>query len=238
MSTNKKYFWLKLSVGFFDSLKLKKLRKLKNGDKYLIIYQKIMLISVPNEGVVKLLDIEDGLVEEISLLINEEISDVQATFEFMYKFEMIEKLDDTTYLINDVIDATGKEGDSAERVRKHRKKKTQDATDKLQCNIGVTNCNTEKELEKELNIDSESSKEEFIKPSFNEVKEYIIEKNYQVDAHIFIDYYDNTDWHTSKGKKINNWKLFISHWHQREMKNSDKTMQTREKKQTCLVGIA
>ncbi len=235
MSTNKKYFWLKQPVGFFDSLQLKKLRLLKNGDKYLIIYQKIMLIAVPTEGILEILDIDDGLVVEVSLILNERIADVQATFDFMLKVDLIEKLDEKTYLVHDVVNATGKEGDSAERVRRHRMKKAQDTTDKLQCNKGVTSSNTE--IEKELNIDSGSSKEEFIKPSFNEVKDYIIEKNYQVDAHIFIDYYDGTDWHTSKGKKINNWKLSISHWHQREMKNSDKTIQINEKKQTCLIGI-
>jgi hypothetical protein len=51
-------------------------------------------------------------------------------------------------------DLVGKEGASAERVRRFRERKNQDL---LQCNTNVTNCNTEIEIEKEKEIDNNIS---------------------------------------------------------------------------------
>ena len=46
----KRYYWLKLPDDFFRQKPIKKLRKIAGGDTYTIIYLKMLLISLKNEG--------------------------------------------------------------------------------------------------------------------------------------------------------------------------------------------
>ena len=46
----KKYFWLKLKDDFFQQRAIKKLRKLAGGDTFTIIYLKLQLLSLKDEG--------------------------------------------------------------------------------------------------------------------------------------------------------------------------------------------
>ena len=46
MAGNKRYYWLKLMDDFFDSKRIKKLRKMAGGDTYTIIYLKMQLLSL------------------------------------------------------------------------------------------------------------------------------------------------------------------------------------------------
>lgn len=46
MAENKRYYWLKLMDDFFDSKRIKKLRKMAGGDTYTIIYLKMQLLSL------------------------------------------------------------------------------------------------------------------------------------------------------------------------------------------------
>ena len=43
MAKEKRYYWLKFQGDFFDSKRIKKLRKLAGGDTYLVIYLKMQL---------------------------------------------------------------------------------------------------------------------------------------------------------------------------------------------------
>jgi len=235
MSSKKKYFWLKQPINFFDNPKLKKLRKIAGGDVYTIIYQKIMLLSVPHDGLIVTLGLEDDLAGELSLVMDEDEINVQVTLDFMDKFNLIEELDENTFLITDVPTLIGKEGDSAERVRRHRKNKAlqQDNQAMLQCNETVTKSNTEKEIE--LNKEIELEKKGFIPPSIQEAEKYIMEHNYQVDAVSFVGYYENTDWYTAKGKPVKNWKLTLRNWHLRSIKG---TVNNQKNTSASVVGLA
>lgn len=46
----KRYWWLKLPENFFDAIEIKKLRRIAGGDTYTIIYLKMMLLSLKNNG--------------------------------------------------------------------------------------------------------------------------------------------------------------------------------------------
>ena len=46
----KKYYWLKLYSDFFTSKRIKKLRKLAGGETYTIIYLKMQLLALGNNG--------------------------------------------------------------------------------------------------------------------------------------------------------------------------------------------
>ena len=48
---SKKYYWLRLKNNFFQQKEIKKLRKIAGGDTYTIIYLKLQLLSINNNGV-------------------------------------------------------------------------------------------------------------------------------------------------------------------------------------------
>lgn len=49
-SGSKRYYWMRLKTDFFDQPEIKKLRRLAGGDTYTIIYLKMMLKTVDNNG--------------------------------------------------------------------------------------------------------------------------------------------------------------------------------------------
>lgn len=59
----------------------------------------------------------------------------------------------------------------------------------------------------------------FLPPSRQDIEAYCREKNYCMDAQLFIDYYDARDWTLGKGQKMSNWKSAVNAWVRRERKN-------------------
>lgn len=151
-NSSKKYFWLKLKEDFFRQKEMKKLRKIAGGDTFTIIYLKLMLLSMKTDGLLELSGIEETFAEELALEIDEDADNVGVTLNFLQKCGLVEILDNSEILLTKVTEMTGKESESAERVRKLRDRKKLLA---LQCNVNVTKSNTEIEIEKEKEIDTD-----------------------------------------------------------------------------------
>ena len=152
----KKYFWLKLKDNFFKQKSIKKLRKMAGGDTFTIIYLKMQLLSLTNEGKLYYEGVEDNFVEELALELDENVEDIQMTVLYLQKNNLIEfgELPDE-YILPEVVGSIGSETASAERVRKHREKQKM-----LQCNTTVTKMLSEvtisnTEIEKDIEIDKE-----------------------------------------------------------------------------------
>ena len=73
---------------------------------------------------------------------------------------------------------------------------------------------------KKLNNKKEIHKEKFIKPTLEEVKAYCLERNNNVDAETFYDYFETGGWVDSKGNKVKNWKQKIITWEKNTKKES------------------
>ena len=69
----KKYYWLQLKEDFFRQKEIKMLRRIAGGDTYTIIYLKIMLMSLKDEGKILYEGIGLNFAEEIALEIDEEV---------------------------------------------------------------------------------------------------------------------------------------------------------------------
>jgi predicted phage replisome organizer len=63
----KVYYWLKLNKDFFKGKEIKKLRKIAGGDTYTIIYLKLQLLSLKDEGKLYFDGIEETFAEELAL---------------------------------------------------------------------------------------------------------------------------------------------------------------------------
>ncbi len=169
MSTNKKYYWLKLKNDFFEEKYIKALRRLPNGDSLVIIYLKMQLKSLKTEGFIKYEGVFENAVEELAVFLDEEITSVETVVDMLTKFGIIERLEDNSFYLSAMQNSIGTESDSAERVRRYREQQTKPNalhcngvalhcnSDVTKCNNNVQKCNTE--IEKEIDIDKDIKKE-------------------------------------------------------------------------------
>ena len=150
----KKYFWLKLMSDFFNQREIKKLRKLAGGDTLTIIYLRIQLLSLKENAQILYAETEDSIYEQLAIELDEEEDNIKLLLSYLESHNLIVFNDDQDFILIETKELIGSETAGASRVRKHRAEKKLKL---LQCNEGVTNCNTEKEkdIKKEEELDLE-----------------------------------------------------------------------------------
>ena len=239
MSEPKRYFWLKLHKDFFQRKEIKRLRKIAGGDTYTIIYLKMLLRSIMSNGKLYFDGLEDDFASELALDLDEKEENVQITIQYLLKSGLLEMCSDEEYYLPDTKDSTGCETAVASRVRKHRERKKA-----LQCNTDVTQvkqlCNGE--IEKELEIDIEIEKEidssastttkrkRFEKPTLSQITQYCLERNNNVNAEQFYDYYESNGWKVGKNS-MKDWKACVRTW---ERNGYDRPIKKKNNKQDTL----
>jgi len=156
MTEPKRYWWLKLPRDFFKSKRIKKLRSIAGGDTYTIIYLKMQLLSLQDDGYLYFDNVEDNFAEEIALDIDEKPDDVAITIQYLLAKGLLAQLDDSTYELPFTKENIGCETQSAVRKRRSREKQKS-----LQFCDNVTelsqNCHVEKEKEKEKEKDIDNN---------------------------------------------------------------------------------
>ena len=171
----RRLYWLKLKDDFFSRLEIKRLRKMPGGDTLVLVYQRLLLLSLRSEGVLTFQGYERDLAEELALELDEEIDSVRAVLLYMQRHELIQEIGPNEYQLAHVLEATGSESESAERVRRYRERRAElpapaeeapeagkplpGAGVTLRGNAGALHCNTEKEKEKEIEQDPEIERE-------------------------------------------------------------------------------
>lgn len=143
---SKNYYWLKLETDFFNQKEIKKLRRIAGGDTYTIIYLKMALMSLKDDGIIYFDKIEDTIEEELALELDEEVDNVRMLVRYLAGHNMLETNANNDYYMNRVPEMTGTETDSARRTRKHRQRKELPKKTS-HCNTDVTSCDTEKRRE-------------------------------------------------------------------------------------------
>ena len=69
------------------------------------------------------------------------------------------------------------------------------------------------------NDEKKPKKPRFMKPTIEEVQQYINEKNYHFDAEEFWNHYENCEWEIGRtGKKMKNWKLACRTWENNQLR--------------------
>ncbi|MDD3465681.1 MAG: phage replisome organizer N-terminal domain-containing protein [Campylobacterales bacterium] len=179
MSLPKKYFWLKLKDTFFSNPKIKKLRKIAGGDTFSVIYLKLMLLSLKNDGIIEIEGLEPTVEEELALVMDEEVDNVRLTISYLQQTGLLEKQLLGHILMVEVPSLIGKECESAERKRRQRQRERsllmQNVTLSHTCPASVT---TEIELEKEIEIDKDSLYSLSHKSNFKQFRQALAESKY------------------------------------------------------------
>ena len=89
--STKRYYWIKLKQDFFGQKEIKKLRKLPGGDTLTIIFLKLQLLSLNDNGIIYFDGLEKSFEEEIALEIDEEPDNVRFTISYLLQIGWIEE---------------------------------------------------------------------------------------------------------------------------------------------------
>ena len=154
----KRYYWLKLQDDFFNSLRIKKLRKLAGGDTFTIIYLKMQLLAMKKDGVLEYKGLEDSFAKELALELDEDDDNVDITVRYLLSCGLMETSNARKYFVPYAVENTGSEGSSAKRMREARAKSV------TLCEQSANLCahrygDKEIEIEKETDIEIEESME-------------------------------------------------------------------------------
>lgn len=222
MAEPKKYYWLKLKSDFFNSKRIKKLRKMAGGDTYTIIYLKMQLLSIKQDGLLQWTGLEDNFAAELALDLDEGIEDVRMTLMYLESCGLIETSDNVNYFLPYAIENTGSETGAAERMREMRKRNN--VTPLLQGRYTEIDIEKELEIEKDKEIDIKQKPKRFTPPTLEEITEYCDSRNSPVDPKAFYDYYTAGQWKDAKGNKVQNWKQKIITWERKENNGRNKSI--------------
>lgn len=160
---SRRYYWLKLREDFFRDKTMKKMRRIAGGDTYVIIYLKMMLMSIQTGGELYFEGIENDFASEIALVLDEDEENVRVAIGFLLRSGKLIEKSKSIYFLQEASEAIGSESGSAERVRKFREKQRQERLENenqktltceekclptLQCNEEETPCNVAGNVEK------------------------------------------------------------------------------------------
>ncbi len=130
----KTYYWLKLQNDFFTQPRMKRLRQIAGGDTYTIIYLKMQLLSLQNEGYLYYEHITDSFEDDIALTIDEDVDNVKVTISFLKSQGLLIESESGVYELPETKMLIGCETAAAARMRKYRDKKNGTAIDEEERN--------------------------------------------------------------------------------------------------------
>lgn len=168
VTENRRYYWLQLKDDFFNSKEMKLMRKLPGGEEITIIYLKMMLVSLSEQGKLYFEGLAEDLAEELSLIIDEDPEAIRLTLMFLTKKKLLTTSDNYQFNLEQVPEMIGSETASARRVRKHRENQKA-----LQCNPDVTKCNGDIDIDIDIDIDKGQKPQSDV---YEEIIKYLNEK--------------------------------------------------------------
>lgn len=149
----KRYYWLKLKEDFFSSKRIKRLRNLAGGDTYTIIYLKMQLKALKDDGKLYFDGIMENFAEELALDIDENPDDVSMVISYLASVGLLETDDDFVYKLTYMDNIIGSETAHTQRQRDYiQRKKEREASLN---DAGVTQMLRSGDAEKEIELERE-----------------------------------------------------------------------------------
>ena len=244
MSDNKKYYYLRLKDNFFDSDELKILESMKDGYLYSNILLKLYLRSLKNDGKLVVNDRIPYNAEMLASVTGHQIGTVKQALSIFKDLGLIDVLENGAIYMLDIQNFIGRGSSEADRKREYRQRIETDRTN-VQTKVreisekSPPEIEIEIELEKEIKIEKEidssasttTKRKRFEKPTLSEIKAYCIERNNNVDAQHFYDYYESNGWKVGKNS-MKNWQAAVRTWEKNSYTNTTKQTKKTNTEQT------
>lgn len=122
MADNRKYYYLKLKEGFFESDEIRILESMKDGYIYSNILLKLYLKSLRNEGRLMYRNVIPFTPEILATLVGHQVGTVEKALETFKSLDLIEILDNGAIYMMDIQNFIGKSSTEADRQREYYNK--------------------------------------------------------------------------------------------------------------------
>lgn len=211
--------WIKITVDMFDDEKIKIIQSMPEGDSLLIIWIKLITLAgkTNDGGYIYISDNMPYTDEMLSVIMNKPLNTIRLALNTFNSLGMIENDTKGIYLLNF---EKHQSLDKLEKIKEQNRLRVQKCRENkkmLECNVTETLRNAidiDIEEEKEIDIDIIKKNNKFIKPTIEEVQQYCLERNNNINAEHFIDYYDANGWKVGKNP-MKDWKAAIRTWEKR-----------------------
>lgn len=168
-----KFYWLKLKKDFFKRHDIKIVKSMPNGKDYILFYMQLLLESIDHEGALRFSETIPYDENMLSTITDTNIDIVRSAMKIFTQLGMIEVLDDQTIYMCEVSKMIGSETAAAGRKRAQRERDAarlaaENDAETLRLTSNCDNVTTqsqnshieiEKEIEKEIDIEKKSIKE-------------------------------------------------------------------------------
>lgn len=242
MSDNKKYYYLRLKDNFFDSDELKILESMKDGYLYSNILLKLYLRSLKNDGKLVVNERIPYSADMLASVTGHQVGTIKQALSIFKDLGLIDVLDNGAIYMLDIQNFIGKGSSEADRKREYRQRIETDRTN-VQTNLRQISEKSPPEIEIELEKDIEIEKEihssakstttkrkRFEKPTLSQITQYCLERNNNVNAEQFYDYYESNGWKVGKNS-MKDWKACVRTW---ERNGYDRPIKKKNNKQDTL----
>jgi predicted phage replisome organizer len=247
MSDNKKYYYLRLKDNFFDSDELKILESMKDGYLYSNILLKLYLRSLKNDGKLVVNERIPYNAEMLASVTGHQVGTIKQALSMFKELGLIEVLENGAIYMLDIQNFIGRGSTEADRQRlydrriseeRKQNKLTQSRNLEEICKKSTPEIEIELEkdieIEKEIEIDSSAStttkRKRFEKPTLSQITQYCLERNNNVNAEQFYDYYESNGWKVGKNS-MKDWKACVRTW---ERNGYDRPIKKKNNKQDTL----
>lgn len=225
----KKYYWLRLQKDFFKRHDIRIIESMPNGKDYILFYLKMLVESIDHEGELRFSETIPYSEDMLATITNTNIDIVRVAMKVFEELDMVEVLEDKTIFMAEVEKMIGScsEDDpvkrESHRLRQQRYRDRKKLEASRDDNVTVTrDVEIELEIDKELEIEIEEEKpkrKRFTPPTIDEVKDYIWENQYKVDADKWYSYYEANGWKVGKNS-MKDWKASIRYWSTQDKKET------------------
>ena len=246
MSDNKKYYYLRLKDNFFDSDELKILESMKDGYLYSNILLKLYLRSLKNDGKLVVNERIPYNAEMLASVTGHQVGTIKQALSMFKELGLIEVLENGAIYMLDIQNFIGKGSTEADRQRLYdrrisdeRKQNKLTQSRNLEEICKKSTPEIEIELEKDIEIEKEihssaksttTKRKRFEKPTLSQITQYCLERNNNVNAEQFYDYYESNGWKVGKNA-MKDWKACVRTW---ERNGYDKPIKKKNNKQDAL----
>jgi len=222
MNDKKRYYWLKLKKDFFQQHQIKVLKSLPNGRLYALIYLELLAESTSHEGELRYSQLLPYDTVTLASVIDEDKDNLEKAIETLIKLELVEVLDDGTIFMREIDRLIGSETGSAQRKRDYRERlNTIENVPQISNGTLSQNCPIENRDKSKENRDKR-----FIKPTFEEVRDYCLSRNNGVDPKRWFSFYEANGWMVGKNNHMKDWKAAIRYWERNTEKPVEETVPT------------
>lgn len=232
--------WIKIVTDVFDDEKILLIETLPDADSIIVIWFKLLcLAGKQNNGGVFLMGGRIPYTEEMfATIFRRPLNTVRLALHTFHEYGMVDIIDSTVTIPHwekhQSLDAYEQSKEKTRlRVAAHRERQKALIESNVTCNVTddvtVTDCNAVDKIRKEenrgdkqrgdivvedINVPIKPNKR-FTPPTVEEVKVYCQERQNEVDAQRFVDYYTSNGWMVGKNK-MKDWKAAVRTWEKKD----------------------